>query len=196
MRALVFRTLKWTSILAICAVLTLGVGPAFSESNVLFSGGGIVTDGSGAATKRITFSVSLFVDADGTSAGGLRFNFHNLDDNYGPDRRRFTASQFDSVLIETHYFEGTPYTFVRIEARGQLDGMDNWSVLARFSDFGVPIKNPALPTTHADALRLILFEPGGTAVYDTALDYPRDQSWRTLLDGGNVVVDIKLTPQM
>ena len=28
------------------------------------------------------------------------------------------------------------------------------------------------------------------AYYDTAFDYPRDQGWRTLLDGGNVSVHI------
>jgi hypothetical protein len=83
---------------------------------------------------------------------------------------------------------------VRIEASGRLDGADGWSVLVRFSDFGIPVNDTTLPSGHADALRVILFDPSGDAVYDTALDYPREQSWRTLLDGGNVAVDMKLSP--
>jgi len=178
--------------LALAALLGLAAGPVLAESSVLVAGGGIIKDGSRADAKRITFSVNLFVDGDGGGTGQLQFDFHNLDDIYGLDRTRFVASEFDSVQIETHYLDTTPYTFVRSEARGRLDGVEGWSVLARFSDFGVPVRNKALPFEHADALRLMLFDPGGQAVYDTALDYPRDQSWRTLLDGGNVTVDVKL----
>ena len=172
--------------------LLLTTGPTLAGSDVLFTGGGIIRDGSGAAAKRISFSVNLFADSEGTSAGHLGFGFHNLDDIYGLDQRRFTTSEFDSVLIETHYLDSTPYTFVRIEAHGRLDGGDGWSVLVRFSDFGIPVNDKALPANHADALRIMLFDPSGVAVYDTALDYPREQSWRTLLDGGNVAVDMKL----
>ena len=109
-------------------------GPTLAGSDVLFTGGGIIKDGRAAAAKRISFSVNLFANADGISKGHLGFRFHNLDDSYGLDRSRFTASEFDSVLIETHYRDTTPYTFVRIEASGRLNGADGWSVLARFSD--------------------------------------------------------------
>ena len=111
---------------------------------------------------------------------------------YGLDQSRFVTTDFDSVYIATHYLDTTPYTFVRIEARGRLNGGDGWSVIVRFSDFGVPVNDKALPPAHADALRVMLFDPSGVAVYDTALDYPREQSWRTLLDGGNVAVDMRL----
>ena len=168
-------------------------GPTLAGSDVLFTGGGIIKDGRAAAAKRISFSVNLFANADGISKGHLGFRFHNLDDSYGLDRSRFTASEFDSVLIETHYYrETTPYTFVRIEASGRLNGADGWSVLARFSDFGIPVNDKALPSGDADALRVVLFDPSGVKVYDTAFDYPREQSWRTLLDGGNVAIDMKL----
>lgn len=195
MRALTFRHIKWTLISALAALLSLAAAPTFAGSDVLFTGGGLIKDGHAANAKRISFSVNLFVDADGVGSGHLGFQFHNLDDGYGLDQSRFTASDFDSVYIATHYLEDiTPYTFVRIEAAGRLNGMEGWSVLARFSDFGVPVRNKALPPTHADALRVILFDPSGDAVYDTALDYPREQSWRTLLDGGNVSIDIKFVP--
>jgi len=194
MRSLMFPCFNRSLIVALAALFSLAAGPTFADSNVLFAGGGIIKDGSRADAKRITFSVNLFVDGGGRSTGQLQFDFHNLDDIYGLDRTRFVASEFDSVQIETHYLDTTPYTFVRIEARGRLDGVEGWSVLARFSDFGVPVRSKELPFEHADALRLMLFDPGGQPVYDTALDYPREQSWRTLLDGGNVTVDVKLGP--
>ena len=174
--------------------LLLTAGSALAGSDVLFTGGGMIKDGKAAAAKTISFSVNLFTDADGISTGHLGFHFHNLDNSYGLDQSRFTASDFGDVSIRTQYLDTTPYTFIRIEASGRLDGADGWSVLARFSDFGVPVKNKALPFGHADALRVILFNPSGDAVYDTALDYPREQSWRTLLDGGNVTVDMQFNP--
>jgi hypothetical protein len=179
---------------ALLALFSLTAGPVLAGSDVLFTGGGLIKDGSGAVAKRITFSVGVFVDADGLTDGRLQFHFHNLDDVYALDQSRFEASDFDSVLIETRYRDTTPFTFVRIEARGSLNGVEGWSVLVRFSDFGVPVTNKALLPENADALRIMLFAPGGDAVYDTALDYPREQSWRTLLDGGNVSVDMRLVP--
>jgi hypothetical protein len=194
MRATRFPYIRRTVIAALAGVLCLAAGPAVADADVLFTGGGIIKDGSGAEAKRITFSVNMFVDGYGVAAGHLHFNFHNLDDDYGLDQSRFTSSEFTSVYIATHYLDDTPYTFVRIEADGELNGGDGWSVLARFSDFGVPVGDNTLPFNHADALRIMLFNPEGVAVYDTALDYPREQSWRHLLDGGNVTVDIRLEP--
>jgi hypothetical protein len=189
-----FPYVKRILVSAIVVFFGLTAGPALAGSDVLFTGGGLIKDGSGADAKRITFSVGVFVDADGMTDGRLQFHFHNLDDVYGLDQSRFTASVFDAVLIETRYRDTVPYTFVRIEARGSLDGVEGWSVLVRFSDFGVPVNNKEMLPENADALRIMLFGPGGDAVYDTALDYPREQSWRTLLDGGNVSVDMRLAP--
>jgi hypothetical protein len=192
MNNLKFRCFRNSFVLALTALLSLTPGPAFSSSDVIFTGGGIIKDGSTTTMKRISFSVNLYVNSDGAMEGHLKLNFHNLDHTYGLDRSRFNASGFDSVFIETHYFDTTPYTFVRIEAHGQLNNADGWSVLVRFSDFGVPVTDKELPPNHADAMRIMLFDPSGIAVYDTALDYPREQSWRTLLDGGNVSVDMML----
>ena len=196
MKTLRFPISRWARVAALAGLSVLAAGPALGDADVLFAGGGVIADGSGAEARRISFSVSLFMDGDGASAGRLQFRFHDLDDAYGLDRSQFTALEFGEVLIETRYLptteEPTPYDFVRIVADGRLDGVDGWSVLARFADFGTPVSNKELPPEHADALRLMLFNPGGTAVYDTAFDFPRDQSWRTLLDGGNVAVDIRL----
>lgn len=192
MRVLKFRQFRSKLSPALAVLFCLTVAPAFAASDMLFTGGGFIKDGKGAAAKRISFSVSLFVEADAASEGHLSFRFHNLDDQDGLDQSRFRATQFDSVRIATRYLETTPYTFVRIEASGKLNGADGWSVLARFSDFGVPVRNKALQTNHSDALRVILFDPSGVDVYDTALDFPREQSWRALLDGGNVAVDMRL----
>ncbi|KPK51869.1 MAG: hypothetical protein PVI25_10560 [Gammaproteobacteria bacterium] len=189
-----FPYVKRILVSAIVVLFSLTAGPVLAGSDVLFTGGGLIKDGTGADAKRITFSVGLFVDVDGMTDGHLDFHFHNLDDVYALDQSRFTASVFDSVLIETQYRDTVPYTFVRIEASGSLDGVEGWSVLARFSDFGVPVNNKEMLPENADALRIRLFGPGGDAVYDTALDYPRDQAWRTLLDGGNVSVDMRLAP--
>ena len=178
--------------LALLLLASLAAGPATAGSDVIFTGGGFIKDGKGAEAKRISFSINLYADSEGTSEGHLGFDFHNLDDIYGLDHSRFVTSGFDSVFINTQYRDDTPYTFVRIEAHGQLDGQDGWSVLVRFSDFGIPVNNTALPLDHADALRIRLFDPTGFAVYDTALDYPHEQAWRTLLDGGNVSIDMKL----
>ena len=176
--------------------LLMTAGPTLAGSDVLFTGGGIIKDGDRATAKRISFSVNLFINSDGMSSGHLGFHFHNLDDAYGLDQSRFKTSEFDSVVVRTQYLDTTPYTFVRIEASGRLDGADDWSVLARFTDFGVPVKNKALPPGRTDALRVILFDPSGVKVYDSAFDYPREQSWRTLLDGGNVTVDVKFAPDL
>jgi hypothetical protein len=192
MKSLKFRRVKWTLISSLIALYGLASGPAFASSDVIFTGGGVIKDGSRADAKRISFSVNLFVNSEGASEGHLKFIFHNLDDIFGLDQSRFDTTDFDSINITTRYFDTTPFTFVRIEARGRLNGGDGWSVLARFTDFGTPVNNKALPPEHADALRISLFDPSGIAVYDTALDYPREQSWRTLLDGGNVTVDMRL----
>lgn len=196
MRALMFRYFKWMFIPALAALLSLTAIPAFAGSDMLFTGGGFIKDGNGAAAKRISFSVNLYVDTNGISAGHLGFHFHNLDDSYGLDQSHFSTTEFESVFVEARYSEdaAAPFTFVRIEAGGRLDGMDGWSVLVRFTDYGAPARNKSLLHGYADSLRVMLFDPSGVAVYDTALDYPREQSWRTLLDGGNVSVNMRFVP--
>jgi hypothetical protein len=119
---------------SLAAILCLTAGPALADSDALFTGGGFIKDGRGAAAKRISFSVDLYVSADGVGAGHLQFHFHNLDDGYGLDQSHFSTTEFDSVFIEARQLvDATPFTFVRLEAGGRLDGMDGWSVLVSFS---------------------------------------------------------------
>lgn len=191
-----FPSLKWALIAAGAMLCGLAATPALADADAIFHGGGFITDGRGADAKKITFSVNVFADAGGVAVGQLQFQFHNLDDTYGLDRTRFTATAFDEVIFETRHFEDTPFTFVRIQAHGAFQGSDGWSVTVRFSDFGVPVRNPELPPTHADAVRIQLFDPAEVPIYDSgwAQENWREQSWRALLDGGNVTLDIRLGP--
>jgi len=161
---------------------------------VSITGGGVIREGAGADARQITFALDILTEQSELFAGHLQIHFHDLDDFYVLDRSRFSAAEFDEVFVETRDFEGMPYTFIRIRARGQLDGEDGWSVLLRFSDFGPPVRNGRAPASHSDAVRIILmdpdYQPDDAYYYDTAFDFPRDQSWRTLLDGGNVSVHL------
>ena len=191
-----FPYVKWTLISVFTALLGIATTPALADADVIFSGGGMIADGRGPEAKKITFSVNLFADSGGTSLGQLQFHFHNLDDSYGLDRSQFKATEFEDLLIETRYFEETPYTFVKISAQGELNGAEDWSVVIRFADFGTPASNKALPPNHADAVRIQLFDPTPVLVYDTGWEQEnwREQSRRALLDGGNVTVDMRLVP--
>lgn len=174
---------------AFTILLTLVSAPV-AASETAFSGGGIIRDGQGPDAKKITFSTDILIDEEGQNAGFLQFVFHNLDDVFDLDKSRFIASDFSEVSISTRSFElPDDHFFIRIRAHGQLDGEDGWSVLARFTDFGPP-NSAGVETGNArDAVRIMLFAPSGVeAWYDTALDYPREQSWCALLDGGNVTV--------
>ena len=65
-------------------------------------------------------------------------------------------------------------------------------MVVRFTDFGNPGKKKALPQSHVDAVRIQLINPDGVHVYDTAWEgeFSREQSWRHLLDGGNISVHV------
>ena len=72
------RILPWrklASALALTALFSLSGGPTLADSNVLFTGGGIVVDGKGVDAKRISFSVNLFAESGGMSMGHLQFHF-------------------------------------------------------------------------------------------------------------------------
>jgi hypothetical protein len=170
--------------------LTLISASVTAASETSFSGGGIIRDGQGSDAKKISFSTDILIDEDGQNAGFLQFIFHDLDDVFDLDNSRFVASEFSEVSILTASLEyPDDHFFIRIRAQGRLDGEEGWSVLARFTDFGPPNRAGVETGNARDALRIMLFAPtGGEAWYDTALDYPREQSWRTLLDGGNVTV--------
>jgi hypothetical protein len=60
------------------------------------------------------------------------------------------------------------------------------------TDYGNPPNEKGLPLEYGDAIRIQLFDPDDNHVYDTAWEgeFSREQSWRHLLDGGNVTVHV------
>ena len=129
--------------------------------------------------------------------GNFHINFHNIS-NDDLDKGKFTATEISGVRITPASYpdsEGEPnYIFVSMSANGKFNGENNWSVIVRISDFGSPGKvKKADSNNMADAVRISVwnYNLSNLAVYDTAVldgDFPREQSWRTLLDGGNIVV--------
>jgi hypothetical protein len=166
----------------------------FAGSEMSISGGGIIREGDKPEARKITFSLDVLVDESELASGHVQVHFHDLNDAYALDQARFSSSHFEEITIETHELDGTPYTFIRILARGRLDGEYGWSALLRFSDFGAPVRKRNQATNHSDAVRIVLMDPayqqGDPYYYDTAFDFTRDQSWRALLDGGNISVHL------
>lgn len=180
----------------VAVLFTVAADPVLAGSETFFTGGGILKEGQGRDARKITFSVNVHVDQDDQVSGHFQVNFQQLDDYYNLDKSRFTTAEFTDLVIATRDFV-TPddHFFVRLDAIGQLDGEDGWRVLARFADWGAPVHDPADSGNLADSVRIMLFAPfGGELVYDTARDYPREQVYRTLLDGGNVTVHFEVDP--
>lgn len=184
--------------------------------DALITGGGIITEGHGRGAPKITFAVNMFirffVNEDGQPVdeygepvtdgqlffaeppeGYLQIQFHNTGNNDEIDKGRFITTDITAVAIRPGSFQDPDgednHIFTRIEANGKFNGEDGWAILTRFSDFGNPGITKRNPENHADATRIMLFDQDEVA-YDTATagDYPRQQAWRTLLDGGNVTV--------
>ena len=178
-------------ILILGAVLfALGATSADSvlaDTEMFFTGGGVIRDGNGSAAKKITFSVDMFSIEGSQPEGRIQFQFHKVG---SPDlnKSRFIAYDFDEIYINMSVDQDlVPCTFIKVWAYGQLNGEDGWSVVARFTDYGNPPGSKVKAGTSSDAVRIQLFAPGKSeSVYDTALDYPHEQGWRALLDGGNV----------
>ena len=181
----------------------MAIYPVVANSETFFTGGGIIKEGHGKDANKITFGVNIFTNELGApSTGSLQINFHNTyydylgNDNF--DKCKFMTTDITGGVIETRLLDGNPdndYIFVRIEAFGQFNGEDGWSTVTRFSDFGQPGTGIL-----SDAVRIQIYDPSGELVYDTGsgpvpvgetmmiYDYPHEQSWRTILDGGNVTV--------
>lgn len=176
---------------AMTALFVLSAGPIWAGSEVFLTGGGVIRDGRGPDTRKITFSADIFMIEEGQSEGQIQFQFHRVG-NPDFDKRKFTANDFSEFSVYTNESETLGiYNFIRIWAHGQLNGEDGWSVLVRFTDFGTPAGGKDNSNGRADAVRIMLFDPYGALVYDTAQDYPKEQGWRALLDGGNVAVHFR-----
>lgn len=185
--------------------------------DAIITGGGIITEGHGKDAPKITFGVHLLikyvVNEDGdpidengeVSANGqllfaeppigdFHINFHNIS-NDDLDKGKLTTTDISAVRIAPLSYqdpEGDPNSiFVSMTADGKFNGEYGWSIVVRISDFGSPGNSKAIKNNLSDAIRISLIDPDEIHVYDTATldgDFPREQSWRTLLDGGNITV--------
>lgn len=189
-----------TILIILPLIMIIYPGVANSETSV--AGGGIITEGYGEGANRIIFGANIFTDEDGTpSSGILQINFHNTTYDYlefdNFDKSIFRATEITGGNIDTREINGDLYTFIRIEANGQLNGEDGWLTVTRFSDDIDDPDGGVLP----DAVRIQIFYPTyDDLIYDTGsgpipqgetemvYDFPHDHSWRTFFDGGNITV--------
>jgi hypothetical protein len=186
-------TLFRTSILgpAIAAILAVAATPCLADNEIIVNGGGIIKDGVGANLNKITFSVNVYAD-DGMPEGTGHFQarFHRLPLHPELEMSRFFSREITEFTIRP-CTEG-PCIFIKISAEGRLDGEEGWAVVTRMTDFGNPPGGKGRPLDYGDAIRISLFDPDGIHVYDTAWEgeFSLEQSWRHLLDGGNVSVHL------
>ena len=129
----------------------------------------------------------------------LQFNFHNTG-NVELDKGKFSSTAIQAAAIRPSSHVDTEgefrFLFVSINADGKFNGEDGWSMVIRLSDYGAPgIVKKTNPANRTDAIRITLFDSpyptaGQPAVYDTASvdEYPHEDAWRTILDGGNITV--------
>jgi hypothetical protein len=180
-------------LILVLAVLAMVSTPCLADSEITVNGGGIIKEGVGPDQNKITFSVNVYADEDvPEGVGHFQARFHRLPLHPELEMSGFFSTEITGLYIGPGEFESTPYTFIKVWADGRLDSEEGWSVVIRFSDFGRPPKSSGLPWNHADAIRIQLFDPDGWAVYDTALvgEFSREQSWRHVLDGGNVTANV------
>jgi hypothetical protein len=131
--------------------------------------------------------------------GNLQFNFHNTG-NGELDKGKFSSTAIQAAAIRPSSHVDTEgefrFLFVNINADGKFNGEDGWSMVIRLSDYGAPgIVKKTNPANRTDAIRITLYDSpyptgGQPAVYDTASvdEYPHEDAWRTILDGGNMTV--------
>jgi hypothetical protein len=189
-----------------------------SVRDAIITGGGIITEGQGKDALKITFGVNIlikyFADENGTfvdeygnetinnelvfvepPVGNINIIFHNTGYNEDIDKGKFTTTEITWMRINPQSYpdpENEPnYIFVSLTGDGTFNGEDGWTLTLRLSDFGAPGFSKATNDNLSDAVRITIRDPDGLIIYDTAnMDYgfPREQGWRTLLDGGNLTV--------
>jgi hypothetical protein len=174
----------------LAALLSLVTQPVLADSESFITGGGILLEGQGKDAQKITFGVNVSVDDGRQPSGHLQVNFHNtLFDDL--DKGKFKSTSVDELWTEQKELDGVPYTFVSIIFYGQFNGEDGWKIDMNFADFGEPGRAKPDSGNKWDAVRISLFNPSDESVWDSAYEevgFPREQSWRTLLDGGNIKV--------
>jgi hypothetical protein len=176
---------------AIVASLAVAAAPCLADNAITVNGGGIIKEGVGANLNKITFSVNIYADDDiPEGTGHFQARFHRLPLHPELEMTRFFSREITGFSF-TPCAAG-PCIFIKLWAEGRLDGEEGWEVVIRFTDVGNPQNEESLPLDYGDAIRIQLFDPDGNHVYDTAWigEFSREQSWRHLLDGGNVTVHV------
>ena len=176
---------------AIAAILAVAATPCLAENEITVNGGGIIKEGVGAYLNKITFSVNVYADDDiPEGTGHFQTRFHRLPLHPELEMSRFFSSEITGFSFRP--CTDRPCIFIKIWAEGRLDGKEGWEVIIRLTDFGNPPNKMNLPPDDADAIRIQLFDPDNNHVYDTAWEgeFSREQSWRHLLDGGNISVRV------
>jgi len=217
MKKLILGTLL-AVLVAVCAYPLTANSQTVSIRDGIITGGGIITEGQGKDALKITFGVNVlikyfvneegvFVDEAGIETnngelvfaeppvGNIHINFHNTGYNDDLDKGKFTTTAITWMRINPQSYpntEGDPnYIFVSLEGDGKFNGEDGWTLMLRLSDFGAPGNSKATKDNLSDAVRITIIDPNGIYVYDTAymnIEFPREQGWRNLLDGGNLTV--------
>lgn len=174
----------------LAVLISLVAHPAMANSGVTVTGGGTIAEGYGKNAPKITFALNVFVDNNENATGHLEVNFHNCYvDEF--DKGKFQSSAIGDFSSSLNELDGIEFTFISTRFLGKFSGEEGWSLILRLADFGEPGTAKSDTGNHSDAVRISLIDPSGTIVYDTATlggDFPREQAWRTLLDGGDIRV--------
>jgi len=176
--------------IVLAVLLSLVALPVLADSETFLTGGGMIKEGHGKDAQKITFGVNVSVNDEGQPSGHLQVNFHNtLYDDL--DKGKFKSTSVDELWTSQNTLDDVPFTFVSIIFYGQFNGEDGWKIDMNFADFGEPGRAKPDSGNKWDAVRISVFNPSGESVWDTAREgtgFPREQAWRTLLDGGNIKI--------
>lgn len=179
--------------------IILSINPVKANSEIFFTGGGIIEEGCDENASKIKFVVFAIGEGAirGDGDGYLQINFEStrysyLGDDYF-DNGEFIATHFSSYEVETKQIEYPKnsgvlhdYTFIRIIANGHFNGEDGWSTHLRFSDSGHPCdpksytcrsekqsigkKIPYKIFTTTDSVRIQIYEEPDIPANDLAYD--------------------------
>ena len=111
--------------------------PILAECEPYFTGGGIIMEGHGWDSLKITFATNLFYDEEGFPDGAIIFNFLNTNSGL-MDGGTFSSKEISEFVIDPRELadvEDSEFLFVRVTATGEFYGEDGWTIRARFADF-------------------------------------------------------------
>ena len=173
----------------IALLFTLIPQYALAKPHQSVTAGGVLFEGKGKDAQKITFGFNIFKIDKEEYKGHIQVNFHNvLDDSL--DKTKFNSTKINEIWFSENDLDGVPYHFIGVNASGQFTGEDGWTLVIRMSDFGEPGKASLDTGKYSDAMRISVFDPYNQNVWDSSANatvgFPREQAWRTLLNGGNI----------